>query len=71
MPKRSITLIITDLDDGTHARTSLRQFCRANPSQGPGTEDVCRRAMRLKPGHSFTGGGGAAPWFKVTRARGA
>lgn len=69
MHHRSPTLIITDLDDSTHTRTSLRQFCRANPSQGPGTEDVCRRAMRLKPGHSFTVGGGAAPWFKITRVR--
>lgn len=70
MPKRSVTLIITDLDDGTTRRTSLRQFCRANPSQGPSTENACRAAHRLKPGHSFIVGGGAAPWFKVSRARG-
>lgn len=65
----SARLIITDMDDGTRARTTVRAFCRANPSTGPGTEDICRKAMRLKPGHSFNVGGGAAPWFKITKVR--
>ncbi|MDP3767823.1 MAG: hypothetical protein Q8S13_07395 [Dehalococcoidia bacterium] len=61
---KTVRLIVQPEDEAPFL-TTLAEFCRDNAEDA----DVCRAARRLRVGESISLGGGAAPYFTITRPR--